>query len=98
MGNIDKRIQELEKQFAVRTAHEPSESFTHLRYILDELAALKASSAHGFRGGVPIVPEYIALTDKLGNQSVIAAPGIEFRVEGSSKDRQGPALLDWSFA
>lgn len=44
------------------------------------------------------VSEYIALTDKLGNQSVIAAPGIEFRVEGSPEDRQGPALLNWSFA
>ncbi len=42
--------------------------------------------------------EYIALTDKLGNQSMFAAPGIEFRVEGSAADRQGPELRKWSFA
>jgi hypothetical protein len=44
------------------------------------------------------VCEYVALTDRKGNQSLIAAPGIEFRIEGSTEDRQGPALLDWSFA
>ncbi len=44
------------------------------------------------------VCEYVALTDRKGNQSVIAAPGIEFRVEGSMEDRQGPALLNWSIA
>lgn len=44
------------------------------------------------------VCEYVALTDREGNQSLFAAPGIEFRVEGDTKDRQGPALLDWSFA
>ncbi|PLS87312.1 MAG: hypothetical protein CYG60_02580 [Actinobacteria bacterium] len=56
-----------------------------------------------FRVGEDLSPgnyscEYIALTDNLGNRSVIAAPGIEFRVEGNLEDRQGPALLDWSFA
>jgi hypothetical protein len=44
------------------------------------------------------VCEYVALTDRKGNQSLLAAPGIEFRVEGSVEDRQGPALLDWSIA
>ena len=44
------------------------------------------------------VCEYVALTDVKGNQSVFAAPGIEFHVEGSNEDRQGPALLHWSFA
>lgn len=44
------------------------------------------------------VCEYVALTDQKGNQSLFAAPGIEFRVEGDAQDRQGPALLNWSFA
>jgi len=44
------------------------------------------------------VCEYVALTDQKGNQSLFATPGIEFRVEGSTEDRQGPALLNWSFA
>ena len=44
------------------------------------------------------VCEYVALTDRKGNQSLFATPGIEFRVEGTSEDRQGPALLNWSFA
>lgn len=44
------------------------------------------------------VCEYIALTDKLGNKSLISAPGIEFRVEGDVEDHQGPELLEWSFA
>lgn len=44
------------------------------------------------------VCEYVALTDRKGNQSLFAAPGIEFRVEGDTEDRQGPALLDWSIA
>ncbi len=44
------------------------------------------------------VCEYISLTDKLGNKSLIAAPGIEFHVEGDAKDYEGPSLLDWSFA
>jgi len=44
------------------------------------------------------VCEYVVLTDQKGNQSMIAAPGIEFRIEGSVEDRQGPALLNWSIA
>lgn len=44
------------------------------------------------------VCEYVALTDRKGNQSLFATPGIEFRVEGSNEDLQGPALLNWSFA
>jgi len=44
------------------------------------------------------VCEYVALTDQKGNTSLITAPGIEFRVEGTTEDRQGPALLDWSIA
>jgi hypothetical protein len=44
------------------------------------------------------VCEYVALTDGLGNKSLISAPGIEFHVEGNTEDRQGPALLNWSFA
>lgn len=44
------------------------------------------------------VCEYVAITDRRGNQSLIAAPGIEFRVEGDAEDSQGPALLDWSIA
>lgn len=44
------------------------------------------------------VCEYVALTDRKGNQSLIAAPGIEFRIEGGAEDHRGPALLDWSIA
>lgn len=45
------------------------------------------------------VCEYVAITDRKGNQSLIAAPGIEFRVEGGAEeDSQGPALLNWSIA
>ncbi len=44
------------------------------------------------------VCEYVALTDKKGNRSLFATPGIEFRVEGSTEEHQGPALLNWSFA
>lgn len=44
------------------------------------------------------VCEYIAFTDKQGHKSLVAAPGIEFRIEGSAEEHQGPALLDWSFA
>ena len=44
------------------------------------------------------VCEYIALTDKLGNQSMFATPGIEFRVDGDAADRRGPELRKWSFA
>ena len=42
--------------------------------------------------------EYIALTDQLGNTSLIVSPGIEFRVEGVVGDRQGPELAGWRFA
>lgn len=45
------------------------------------------------------VCEYVAITDRKGNQSLIAAPGIEFRVQGGvEEDSQGPALLNWSIA
>jgi hypothetical protein len=44
------------------------------------------------------VCEYVALTDQKGNQSLIAAPGIEFRVEGDMEEHRGPVLLDWSIA
>jgi hypothetical protein len=44
------------------------------------------------------VCEYIALTDRLGNTSLIVSPGIEFRVEGVAGDRQGPELAGWRFA
>lgn len=44
------------------------------------------------------VCDYVALTDARGNQSLVAAPGIEFIVEGDLEEHQGPALLDWSFA
>jgi hypothetical protein len=44
------------------------------------------------------VCEYVALTDQKGNTSLIAAPDMGFRVEGTTEDRQGPALLDWSIA
>ncbi len=44
------------------------------------------------------VCEYVALTDRKGNKSLYASPGIEFHVEGSAEDRRGPALLNWSFA
>jgi hypothetical protein len=43
------------------------------------------------------VCEYVAITDQKGNRSLIAAPGIEFRVEGGTEDYQGPALRRWSF-
>lgn len=63
----------------------------------DALAVIEFSVDESLPPG-NYVCEYIALTDKLGNQSMFAAPGIEFRVEGSTEDRQGPALLNWSFA
>jgi len=44
------------------------------------------------------VCEYVALTDGKGNKSLYAAPGIEFRVEGSAEEGRGPTLLDWSIA
>jgi hypothetical protein len=44
------------------------------------------------------VCEYVALTDQKGNTSLVAAPDMGFRVEGTTEDRQGPALLDWSIA
>ncbi len=44
------------------------------------------------------VCEYVAFTDVRGNQSLVAVPGIEFKVEGDLREHQGPALLDWSFA
>jgi len=44
------------------------------------------------------VCEYVALTDKHGNQSLVTLPGIEFTVEGDLEDHAGPALLNWSFA
>ncbi len=44
------------------------------------------------------VCEYVALTDGLGNQSVITNPGIEFEVEGDLEEHRGPKLLEWSFA
>ena len=44
------------------------------------------------------VCEYVALTDRDGHRALFAAPGIEFRVEGTTEGRQGLALLDWSIA
>ena len=44
------------------------------------------------------VCEYVALTDGHGNRSLVARPGIEFRVEGDAGEREGLALLDWSLA
>ena len=59
MGSLERRIQELEGRIDTDSVRGPSESFTHLREILNELAALKASCADGFRGGVEIEPESI---------------------------------------
>jgi hypothetical protein len=42
--------------------------------------------------------EYVALTDTRGNKSLFAAPGIEFRVEGTAADHEGPALAGWRWA
>ncbi len=56
---IEDRIRKLEEQFEAEAERKPSESFTHLRAILDELAALKSSCAAHERGGVQIVPENI---------------------------------------
>ncbi|MDQ3506887.1 MAG: hypothetical protein M3494_02545 [Actinomycetota bacterium] len=42
--------------------------------------------------------EYLALTDGLGNQTLIVSPGIEFHVEGTKENNEGPALRKWSFA
>jgi hypothetical protein len=44
------------------------------------------------------VCEYVALTDRKGNTSLVAAPDMGFRIEGTTEDQQGPALLDWSIA
>src|SRR5215211_987047 len=56
-----------------------------------------------FDVGEELVPgeyvcEYVAITDKLGNKSLFSTPGIEFRVEGDTKEHEGPSLLDLSFA
>ena len=57
-GNIHGRLGKLEAS-APKPPSPPSRDFLNLRAILDELAKLRASTAHGFRGGVPIVPEDI---------------------------------------
>lgn len=59
MGSLERRIQELEGRVSADAVQGPSESFTRLKEILNELAALKASCANGFRGGVEIEPENI---------------------------------------
>lgn len=59
MGNLGRRIQDLEEQLTAESAREPSEVFVQLRAILNELAALKSSCAPGLRGGVAIEPEHI---------------------------------------
>lgn len=63
----------------------------------DALVVMELQVDEGLPPG-DYVCEYVALTDQKGNQSLIAAPGIEFRVEGDAEDRQGPALLNWSIA
>lgn len=42
--------------------------------------------------------EYISLTDQKGNNSLFVNPGIEFKVEGTSEDQEGPVLEGWRFA
>ncbi len=63
----------------------------------DALAVIELQAGEDLPPG-NYVCEYVAITDRKGNQSLIAAPGIEFRVEGDTEDSQGPALLDWSIA
>ena len=59
MGSLERHIQELEGRISTDAVRGPSKSFTHLRKILNELAALKASCADGTLGGVAIEPENI---------------------------------------
>lgn len=59
MGSLERRIQELEGRVSADSVRGPSPAFTHLREILNELAALKVSCAGGFRGGVEVEPENI---------------------------------------
>lgn len=56
-----------------------------------------------FRVGEELIPghyvcEYIVLTNKLGNRSIVATPGIEFYVAGDERDHEGPELQSLSFA
>ncbi len=47
MGRLDDRLKALEGRFPDEAARGPSEAFTHLRAVLDELAALRRSRASG---------------------------------------------------
>ncbi len=50
MGSIDRRLRDLEGRIDAEAPREPSESFVHLRRILDELGALKQSCADRWTG------------------------------------------------
>jgi hypothetical protein len=63
----------------------------------DAVAEIEFGSGEDLAPG-HYVCEYVALTDRLGNESLVATPGIEFRIEGDAEENRGPALLDWSFA
>ena len=43
------------------------------------------------------VCEYLSFTDNNGNSSLVASPGIEFRIEGTSAETGGPELAGWQF-
>jgi hypothetical protein len=50
VGSVDRRIEALERRFSETTEPGRSETFTHLKAILDELAYLKQSCAERWTG------------------------------------------------
>lgn len=64
---------------------------------VEAIAALEIDVDAAFPSG-DYTCEYLALTDGLGNQTLIVSPGIEFHVEGAKESNEGPALRKWSFA
>jgi hypothetical protein len=41
--------------------------------------------------------QFLSLTDRLGNQTLISSPAMHFRVEGVPGDHEGPELKDWRY-
>ena len=87
----------------IRFRNDSDESVKSIHRSITLEGETQATAEIEFRVGEDLPPgdyvcEYVALTDQKGNQSLIAAPGIEFRVEGDVEAHRGPVLLDWSIA
>jgi hypothetical protein len=59
VGSIESRISRLEGRIEPPEDERAALRHAVMRDILNEFARLKASRAHGYRGGVPIVPQDI---------------------------------------